>query len=80
MCLKTKLEYARDSHGSIYFHDDFEAAKKSVSEALESYASLLESMPTPGEREEVNRRVGLKIAELKAQLEELENEEHDHGH
>lgn len=70
------IEDCVDSKGSVYFDDDAEAAKEAAEGAIAEYDSILESL-SEEKRGEVTRGNGLKVAQLKAELEmALEVEDH----
>jgi hypothetical protein len=70
------IEDVQDSKGSVYFDEDAEAAKAATEEAIAAYDSMLESFGKE-KREEIQRGNGLKVAQLRAEL-ELALEVHDH--
>jgi hypothetical protein len=70
------IEDVVESKGSVYFDDDAVAAKEATEEAIAEYDSLLASLDEE-KRGEVQRGNGLKVAQLKAEL-ELALEVDDH--
>lgn len=65
------LEDAKEDEGTTYFFESYNAAHASVSETLEKFESLVSSL---GEEKasSVRRSMGLKMLQLKAELDELE--------
>lgn len=69
--LYKKLEYAEESKGSIYYHEDHATAESAVSECVEAYNTFLKDLPSDDMRNEVQSKVGMKIKELKMAFESL---------
>ncbi|XP_076311516.1 uncharacterized protein LOC143225626 [Tachypleus tridentatus] len=65
------LEDARTSLGTIYITEDMKDAETKVNKTLEEFQNLLNRL-NETQRTEVNRSLGLKMHELKAQLEMLQ--------
>ncbi|XP_023227189.1 uncharacterized protein LOC111627777 [Centruroides sculpturatus] len=61
------LEDARQSLGTVYFSEDMKEAEDTVSSVLNDYNNLLGKLHET-QRINVNRTIGLKMHELKAQL------------
>lgn len=60
---------------TIYFDSDLKEAQEAVTEALELYEELLESLSLE-QREGVIRTIGLKMEELRAQQTMIEDSLH----
>ncbi|KAI8886201.1 hypothetical protein K501DRAFT_244405 [Backusella circina FSU 941] len=75
---KDELEYAEESQGSIYYHEDHATAENAVSECLEAYDTFLKDLPSDDMRNEVQSKVGMKIKELKMAFDSLSPEGSDH--
>ncbi|KAG0256027.1 hypothetical protein BG011_004805 [Mortierella polycephala] len=74
MVARDELEYAEEARGSVYYNDDKETAKEAVQECLDSYDQLLKDLDD-AQKLDVQRKIGLKIMELKSQLDALNSEE-----
>ncbi|KAJ3160655.1 hypothetical protein HDU86_000414 [Geranomyces michiganensis] len=72
---REELEYVTESKGTTYYNDDKEAAQQAVEETIAAYESLKARLPSDVERGDLQRRLGLRILELKAQLDALTAEE-----
>lgn len=68
------MEYAEEARGSVYYNDDKEAAREAVQETLDAYDVLLKDL-NDAQKLDVQRKIGLKIMELKSQLDALNAEE-----
>ncbi|XP_013780057.1 uncharacterized protein LOC106464457 [Limulus polyphemus] len=64
------LDDARTSLGTVYITEDMKDAEAKVNKTLEEFQNLLNRL-NKTQRTEVNRSLGLKMHELKAQLEML---------
>lgn len=64
------LSDARSSMGTVYFSDDMTDAEAVIDEVLTEYESLLKLL-TDSQSKDVTRAIGLKMEELKAQLQLL---------
>lgn len=65
------MEYAQESAGSVYYHQDRETAEKAVRECLDAFDEFLNRLPTDEMRNEVQTKVGMKMKELKMEFEAL---------
>ncbi|KAG0228809.1 hypothetical protein BGW41_003340 [Actinomortierella wolfii] len=74
MIARDELEYAEEAKGTVYYNEDKEAARAAVQECLDQFDSLM-SECTEEQKTDVQRKIGLKIQELKAQLDALNAEE-----
>lgn len=59
-----------DSKETVYFNEEAECAREAVGEVLEMYQGLLGKLPE-SERAAIQRSMGLKIEQLKAELQQL---------
>lgn len=59
-----------DSKETVYFNEEAECAREAVGEVLGLYEGLLRKLPEK-ERAGIQRAMGLKIEQLKAELEQL---------
>lgn len=73
---KDELEYAEESQGSIYYHEDRTTAEKAVQDVLDAYDTFLQDLPSDEMRNEVKTKVGMKIKELKMTFDALPEEGH----
>ncbi|XP_057794647.1 embryogenesis-like protein [Salvia miltiorrhiza] len=67
---REEIESAMDSKETVYFNEEAECAREAVGEVLELYEGLLRRLPE-GERASIQRAMGLKIEQLKAELAQL---------
>lgn len=67
---REEIESAMDSKETVYFNEEAECARAAVSEVLEMYEGLLGKL-LENERAAIQRAMGLKIEQLKAELEQL---------
>ncbi|KAG0196737.1 hypothetical protein BGX28_009802 [Mortierella sp. GBA30] len=74
MVARDELEYAEEARGSVYYNEDKETARQAVQECLDSYDVLLKDLDD-AQKLDVQRKIGLKIMELKSQLDALNAEE-----
>ncbi|KAH7034076.1 hypothetical protein BKA57DRAFT_476481 [Linnemannia elongata] len=74
MVARDELEYAEEARGSVYYNDDKETARQAVQETLDAYDVLLTDL-NDAQKLDVQRKIGLKIMELKSQLDALNAEE-----
>ncbi|KAF9127188.1 hypothetical protein BGW39_006059 [Mortierella sp. 14UC] len=74
MIARDELEYAEEARGSVYYNDDKETARQAVQETLDAYDVLLTDLDD-AQKLDVQRKIGLKIMELKSQLDALNAEE-----
>ncbi|KAG0265745.1 hypothetical protein BGZ95_003228 [Linnemannia exigua] len=74
MVARDELEYAEEARGSVYYNDDKETARQAVQETLDAYDVLLTDLDD-AQKLDVQRKIGLKIMELKSQLDALNAEE-----
>ncbi|KAK9760482.1 hypothetical protein K7432_015436 [Basidiobolus ranarum] len=74
---RDELEYATESKGSVYYNDEKAAAQAAVTDCLDAFDSLIERLDDT-QKSDVQRKIGLKILELRSQLDALTHEElHD---
>ncbi|GER55468.1 late embryogenesis abundant protein [Striga asiatica] len=68
---REEIESAMDSKETVYFNEEAECARVAVSEVLELYEGLLSKL-AESERAAIQRAMGLKIEQLKAELKQLD--------
>ncbi|KAI8368272.1 uncharacterized protein BYT42DRAFT_586008 [Radiomyces spectabilis] len=73
---KDEMEYAEESQGSVYYHEDRVTAEKAVKDCIDAFDTFLKDLPTDEMRAEVQGKVGMKIKELKMAFEALPEEGH----
>ncbi|CAO3696464.1 hypothetical protein G6F70_009013 [Rhizopus microsporus] len=73
---KDELEYAEESQGTTYYHEERVAAEKAVKEVMSAYDTFLSELPSEEMRKEVETRVGMKMKELQMTFNALPDEEH----
>ncbi|KAK9073093.1 hypothetical protein SSX86_007415 [Deinandra increscens subsp. villosa] len=67
---REEIEMAMESRETVYFNEEAECARGVVKQVLEMYDGLLDKLPEK-ERGGIQRSMGLKIEQLKAELEQL---------
>ncbi|KAG0168321.1 hypothetical protein DFQ28_004992 [Apophysomyces sp. BC1034] len=73
---KDEMEYAEESQGSVYYHEDYKTAEKAVKECLEAYDTFLKELPTDEMRNEMKTKVDMKLRELSMAFKALPEEGH----
>ncbi|SAM03232.1 hypothetical protein [Absidia glauca] len=73
---KDEMEYAEESHGSVYYQEDHATAKKAVDECLDAFDTFVKDLPTDAMRQEVQGKVGMKLKELKMAFDALPVDDH----
>lgn len=68
------LQDAEDSKGTVYFSDDFEDAKKGVSDTLDAYHRLLEHTELPDARDAIKSANDPKFRQLAEEFAVLEEQ------
>lgn len=67
---REEIELAAESKETVYFNEEAETAKKAVNEVLELFNNLLARLPE-SERGALQRSMGLKMEQLKAEVAQL---------
>nr|ABR17596.1 unknown [Picea sitchensis] len=67
---REELEMAMESKETVYFDEEAETARDAVKQTLEMFDALLTKLPE-AERGAVQRSMGLKMEQLKAELSQL---------
>ncbi|XP_010428001.1 PREDICTED: uncharacterized protein LOC104712738 [Camelina sativa] len=67
---REEIEMAMDSKETVYFNEEAECARAAVTEVLEMFEGLLGKV-TEKEKASLQRSMGLKIEQLKAELQQL---------
>lgn len=67
---REELEMAMESKETVYFDEEAETARDAVKQTLEMFDALLAKLPE-AERGAVQRSMGLKMEQLKAELSQL---------
>ncbi|XP_071714818.1 embryogenesis-like protein [Rutidosis leptorrhynchoides] len=67
---REEIETAMESKETVYFNEEAECARAVVKDVLDMYDGLLSKLPEK-ERGGIQRSMGLKIEQLKAELEQL---------
>ncbi|CEP17232.1 hypothetical protein [Parasitella parasitica] len=73
---KDELEFAEESQGTTYYHEDLTTAGKAVNQVLAAYEEFLDTLPSDDMRNEVKTKVGMKMKELKMAFDSLPEEGH----
>lgn len=63
---------AMDSKETVYFDEEAECARAAVKEVLDLFSGLLSKLKE-SEKEALQRSMGLKIEQLKAELKQLDD-------
>jgi hypothetical protein len=72
------IEDVTESEGTKYFDEDAKAAQESVQEALDAFEQLVADIEDPNEKNRVLRGNGLKVEQLKGELDLALKGGHDH--
>jgi hypothetical protein len=72
------LEDATDSVGTTYFEEDSAVATEAVSAAVERFTTLIDAIPNMDQKNSILRGNGLKVEQLKGELEMALKGGHDH--
>lgn len=67
---REEIESAMESKETVYFNEEAECARAAVKEVLDLYQGLLGKL-SESEKGVIQRSMGLKIEQLKAELEQL---------
>ncbi|CAL9240323.1 unnamed protein product [Arabidopsis halleri] len=67
---REEIEMAMDAKETVYFNEEAECARAAVAEVLEMFEGLLGKV-TEKEKASLQRSMGLKIEQLKAELQQL---------
>ncbi|KAK1423635.1 hypothetical protein QVD17_18941 [Tagetes erecta] len=67
---REEIEMAMESKETVYFNEEAESARAVVKQVLDMYDALLSNLPDK-ERGGIQRSMGLKIEQLKAELQQL---------
>ncbi|KAJ0025439.1 hypothetical protein Pint_07864 [Pistacia integerrima] len=69
---REEIEMAMDSKETVYFNEEAECARDAVKEVLDRFEGLLGKLKE-SEKEALQRSMGLKIEQLKAELQQLDD-------
>ncbi|XP_021737555.1 uncharacterized protein LOC110704082 [Chenopodium quinoa] len=69
---REEIEAAMESKETVYFNEEAECARAAVKEVLDMFQGLLGRLKDQ-EREALQRSMGLKIEQLKAELQQLDD-------
>ena len=72
------IEDATESVGTTYFEEDSEAAREAVQEAVDTFQKLIDEIEDLDEKNRVLRANGLKVEQLKGELDLALKGGHDH--
>lgn len=67
---REEIEMAMESKETVYFDEEAECARAAVKEVLDMFNGLLAKLPE-SERAALQRSMGMKIEQLKAELQQL---------
>lgn len=68
---REEIESAMDSKETVYFNEEAECARRAVGEVVDMYQGLLRKLPE-NDKAAIQRAMGLKIEQLKAELQQLD--------
>jgi hypothetical protein len=68
---REEIEIAKEDAESVYFNESCESARTAVQEVLDSWTALLASL-SPEDKAKLQRSMGLKIEQLKAEVKGLD--------
>ncbi|XP_021284028.1 uncharacterized protein LOC110416367 [Herrania umbratica] len=69
---REEIEMAMESKETVYFNEEAECARAAVQEVLNMFEGLLGKLPE-SEKSALQRSMGLKIEQLKAELQQLDD-------
>ncbi|WCJ43293.1 Embryogenesis-like protein [Euphorbia peplus] len=69
---REEIESAMDSKETVYFNEEAECARAAVNEVLDMFHGLLAKLPE-AQKGGLQRSMGLKIEQLKAEIQQLED-------
>lgn len=69
---RDEIEYAREDAETTYFNESVLAAKQAVDAALSAWSDALNNQPDDAARQALMRGSGLKVEQLKAELQALD--------
>ncbi|XP_050227457.1 embryogenesis-like protein [Mercurialis annua] len=69
---REEIEMAMESKETVYFNEEAECAREAVKEVLHRFEGLLSKLPD-SEKAALQRSMGLKIEQLKAELQQLDD-------
>lgn len=69
---REEIEMALESKETVYFNEEADCARAAVKEVLDMFDGLLGKLPE-SEKAALQRSMGLKIEQLKAELQQLDD-------
>ena len=72
------IEDCQDSAGTTYYEEDADAARQAVQEAVQAFDDLIADVDDDAEKNRILRGNGLKVEQLKGELEVALHAGHDH--
>ena len=72
------IDDVKDSVGTVYFEDDADDARDAVEAAIQHFEALVAEITDIDEKNKVLRSNGLKVEQLKGELELTLNSHDDH--
>ncbi|XP_065882085.1 embryogenesis-like protein [Euphorbia lathyris] len=69
---REEIEMAMESKETVYFNEEAECARAAVKEVLDMFEGLLGKLPE-GQKGALQRSMGLKIEQLKAEIQQLDD-------
>lgn len=69
---REEIEMALESKETVYFNEEADCARAAVKEVLDTFDGLLGKLPE-SEKAALQRSMGLKMEQLKAELQQLDD-------
>lgn len=74
------IEDCNDSAGTTYFEEEVETATEAVDEAVKAFQAIVDDIEDPDEKNRILRGNGLKVEQLKGELQMALNGGDHHHH
>jgi len=69
---RDELEFAKEDLETTYFNETFNDAKELVDMTIKEYSSLIDEISDEGEKGKIQRSMGMKMEQLKAEMQQLQ--------
>jgi len=70
------IDDLKDAVGTVYYDDDAEETREAVEAAIACFETLLSEIPNLEDKNKIRRSNGLKVEQLKGELELTLNSDH----
>eukprot|EP00750_Incisomonas_marina_P002415 INCI12290.1.p1 GENE.INCI12290.1~~INCI12290.1.p1 ORF type:complete len:158 (-),score=37.38 INCI12290.1:577-1050(-) len=64
---REEIEYALEEEGTVYFEEEVTMAREIADDALKMWRELIDDLPDDAQRTELQRSMGMKMEQLKAE-------------